>query len=69
MKVKKSHYEFKFHELYHDNNIVEITCKGAWFIVDDGYLHCLCTAPPMKNSLRHEDIRFSDWIESMREEI
>ena len=62
-------YEFSLYELDSNNNIVEIVYKGAWFIVDNGYLDWSCTVPPMKHPVTYEEIRFSEWIESMRKDI
>ena len=47
----------------------EITYKGAWFIVDNGYLNWSCTVPPMKHPVTYEEIRFSEWLESMRKDV
>ena len=41
----------------------------AWFLVDNGYLDWSTTIPPMKQHLTYEEIRFSEWLESMRKDI
>ena len=61
--------EFKLIELNDKNEEVEITYKGAWFIVDNGYLNWSCTVPPMKHPITYEEIRFSEWLESMRKDV
>ena len=61
-----SGYEFKLYGLNDNNDIIVITYKGAYFIVDNEYLDWSCTVPPMKHPLSHEDIRFSEWIESIK---
>ena len=61
--------EFKLLELDDNNNEIEVTCKGAWFIVDNGCLNWSCTVPPMKHPTTHEEIRFSEWLESMRKDV
>ena len=64
-----SEYEFTLYELDNDSCVVEVGHKGAWFIVDNGYLNWACTVPPIKNPLSYEEIRFSEWIESIRKDI
>ena len=61
--------EFKLFELDKDGNVVEITYLGVWFLVDNGYLDWSTTVPPMNNPLTFEEIRFSEWLESMRKDI
>ena len=39
------------------------------FLVDNGYLDWSTTVPPMKGPITFEEIRFSEWIESMRKDI
>ena len=62
-------HEFELYELDSDNNQIQVTYQGAWFIVDNGYLDWSCTVPPMKHPITYEEIRFSEWIESMRKDI
>ena len=64
-----SDHEFKLYELDSNNNQTQVTYQGAWFIVDNGYLDWSCTVPPMKHPITYEEIRFSEWIESMRKDI
>ena len=64
-----SEYGFSLHELDNNNIVVEVVHKGAWFMFDDGLLDWSCTVPPMKHLVTYEEIRFSEWIESMRKDI
>ena len=64
-----SDHQFTLYEIDENNNRVEVTYQGAWFIVDNGYLDWSCTVPPMKHPTTYEEIRFSEWIESMRKDI
>ena len=61
--------EFKLFELDKDKKEVEVTYQGAWFMVDNGYLNWSCTVPPMKDPVTYQQIRFSEWLESMRKDI
>ena len=61
--------EFTLLELNEKGEEVEITYIGAWFIVDNGYLDWSCTIPPMKHPLTYEQIRFSEWLESIRKDV
>ena len=59
-----------FFSLLFVRGIVEEICyQGAWFIVDNGYLNWSTTIPPMKHPVTYEEIRFSEWMESMRKDV
>ena len=64
-----SENEFNLLELDEEGNEIEVTYKGAWFIVDNGYLNWSCTVPPLKNPTTYQEIRFSEWLESMRKDV
>ena len=50
-------------------NIVKQKYSGAWIIVDNGYLNWVTTVPPMKASCKQPEIRFSQWLESIRKDV
>ena len=62
-------FEFMLFERDKNNNIIEVPYKGVWFLVDNGYLDWSCTVPPIKHGLTYEEIRFSEWLESMRKDV
>ena len=64
-----SNNEFKLFELDKNQKEIEVTYQGAWFIVDNGYLDWSCTVPPMKDPITYQQIRFSEWLESIRKDI
>jgi hypothetical protein len=43
--------------------------KGAYVIVDNGYLDWSTTVPPIKNSCVRDEINFSQWLESLRKDV
>ena len=43
--------------------------KGAYVIVDNGYLECSSTVQPFKDSSSRSEIRFSQWLESLRKDV
>ena len=45
----------------------DVTMKGAYVIVDNGYLNWSSTVPPLKNSMNRAEIRFSQWLESLQQ--
>ena len=45
------------------------TIKGAFVIVDNGYLNWSTTVPPIKHSCNRSEIRFSQWLESLRKDV
>lgn len=59
-------------QLYaYDNagEIVTVKYKGAWLLVDNGYLNWGVTIPPKKDNPTVWDWRFSKWLESMRKDV
>ena len=46
-----------------------LTLKGAYVIVDNGYLEWSTTVPPLKSSCNCSELRFSQWLESMRKDV
>ena len=46
-----------------------LTLKGAYVIVDNGYLEWSTTVPPLKSSCNRSELRFSQWLESMRKDV
>ena len=43
--------------------------NGAYVIVDNGYLDWSSTVPPIKNSNSRAELRFSQWLESLRKDV
>ena len=52
-----------------DGKVVEVLCKGCYVLVDNGYLKWSVTVPPMKNTTSRSEIRFSEWLESLRKDV
>jgi hypothetical protein len=62
--------EFELYERAADGTmIVTVKYKGAWLIVDNGYLNWPTTVPPIKTSCSCTEIRFSKWLESVRKDV
>jgi hypothetical protein len=69
---ERRHYETNEFILFEENENgeeVEVTYQGVWFLVDNGYLNWSCTVPPVKHPTTYEEIRFSEWLESMRKDV
>jgi hypothetical protein len=64
-----SDVSFVLQERDEEGKIVEVSYKGAWLIVDNGYLHWSCAVPPFKDSVFYQQIRWSEWVESMRKDV
>ena len=62
-------FEFMLYEYDKNGEVVKITYKGVWFMVDNGYLSWSCTVPPVKDGTSYKVIRFSEWLESMRKDV
>lgn len=61
--------EFELMERTQDNEIIFVKYKGAWCISDNGYLKWSKTIPPFKNTSIRSEIKWSDWLESMRKNV
>ena len=61
-------YEFELLEK-HGCEVVSVKYKGVWLVVDNGYHNWSVTIPPFSNSSRYDEIRWSEWIESMRKDV
>ena len=58
--------------LYDQNEageIIKVQYKGAWQLVDNGYLPWSTAIPPMKWPITVDDDRLSRWAESMRKDV
>jgi hypothetical protein len=61
--------EFELLEFDGGDNVVKVKYAGAWQLVDNGYLAWPTTIPPSKVSVNGREIRFSEWLESIRKDV
>ena len=61
-------YEFELLER-RDGKVIAVKYRGVWVVVDNGYHNWSVTVPPFTNSNRYDEIRWSEWIESMRKDV
>ena len=61
-------YEFELLET-RGNDVVAVKYKGVWIVVDNGCLNWSITVPPYKKSVMRKEIRWSEWLESMRKDV
>ena len=52
-----------------DGTVVDVTYKGVWIIVDNGYHSWATTVPPFSSSVYQDEVRWSEWLESMRKDV
>ena len=64
-----SDVEFELHEFDMAGNVVNAKYRGAWVMVDNGYLPWSITQAPIKSTLDMREIRWSQWLESMRKDV
>ena len=62
-------YTFELYDFDANGDVILIKYKGCWLVVDNGYLKWSITIPPHKDSVYQAQIRFSEWIESMRKDV
>jgi hypothetical protein len=60
---------FNLYKYDDDGNAVSVRYRGAWIMVDGGYLQWSSTVPPFKDSNNAHEIRWSKWLESMRKDV
>jgi len=65
-----SDLEFELYD-YEDDGLTvkQVKYKGAWLLVDNGYMNWGVTVPPMKSTRARAQWRFSKWLESMRKDV
>ena len=63
------HKTFKLFEILENGDIVEVACEGSWVICDNGYLKWAMLVCPFKLTSNRSEIRFSEWLESMRKDV
>ncbi|KAI2513518.1 Plant transposon protein [Fragilaria crotonensis] len=51
------------------DDVENVTIKGAYVIVDNGYLTWPTTMPPMKDTCNGSELRFSQWLEALRKDV
>jgi hypothetical protein len=61
--------EFELLQRKEKGEIVPVKYKGVWLTVDNGYLNQSIAIPPMKNRIDVQQIRWSQWLESMRKDV
>ena len=61
--------EFDLFEHGSAGNIIEITHKGFWSMVDNGHFSWSCALPSLKDGLTYEQIIFSEYLESMIKDV
>lgn len=61
--------EFELLERDADGNITSAQYKGVWVQVDNGYLEWSITIPPYKCCSDLKEVRWSQWMESMRKDV
>ena len=52
-----------------EGGICSVKYRGAWLLVDNGYLNWSNTIPPMKQTMFYKETRWSEWLESMRKDV
>ena len=62
-------FPFKLLQRTSDGQVTEVEYRGAWLLVDNGYLNWSCTVPPIKTSGSLARLQFSEWVESLRKDV
>jgi len=61
--------EFELPARSKDGTVKVLRFRGAYLIVDNGYLNWSCTVPPFGVSNDIDEICWSKWLESMRKDV
>ena len=62
-------YEFTLFERTFGNAVKEVKYRGCWLVVDNGYLNWSTNIPPYTTTNSIPEIRFSEWLESIRKDV
>jgi hypothetical protein len=62
-------FEFDLYDYDTNGNIIKVKYKGPWLIVDNGYHNWSTTIPPFKSTISVKEMRFSNWLESIRKDV
>jgi hypothetical protein len=60
---------FKLLEKDNSGIIFEVSYKGAWLIVENGYLNWSSTISPVKISADQREICWFEWLEGLRKDV
>lgn len=60
---------FRLYQYDSNGRVTQEDLVGAWILVDNGYHNWSITIPPLKHSTSRKEIRFSEWLESMRKDV
>ena len=61
--------EFELLEYGPGNEIHRVTYRGVWILVDNGYHPWSITIPPFNYVGNRKELRWSQWMESMRKDV
>jgi hypothetical protein len=59
---------FELYEMQ-DGEVLRVKYRGVWLLVDNGYHAWANTVPPFSNTAFRDEIRWSEWVESMRKDV
>eukprot|EP00536_Pseudo-nitzschia_multiseries_P003089 jgi/Psemu1/6931/gm1.6931_g len=54
--------EFSLYDFNCNGDIIYVSYKGGWLLVDNGYLNLSTTIHPMKDTLSEKDEHWSQWL-------
>ena len=60
---------FELYDYDKDGNVTKVKYKGPWLLVDNGYHNWPVTIPPFKATTSLKEVRFSNWLESIRKDV
>ncbi|KAG7345391.1 plant transposon protein [Nitzschia inconspicua] len=60
---------FELYDYDAEGNVVKKKYRGAWLLVDNGYLAWSVTMPPISRTTMRREIRWSAQIEAMRKDV
>jgi hypothetical protein len=63
------YFRFELYDFDEEGKVIKRKYRGAWLLVDNGYLRWSTTIPPFKATTSRKEIRFSEWLESMRKDV
>ena len=62
-------FAFQLYDFDESDNVVEKSYNGCYVLVDNGYHNWSITIPPIATPSTRREIRFSEWVESVRKDV
>lgn len=64
-----SDFIFELYDYNASGEVIKVKYRGPWVLVDNGYHRWSTSIPPFNATTSRKEIRFSEWLESLRKDV